>query len=212
MMNLDRDNWPRRWITADWHLGDTRMDLLMRPFGSALEQTSYLLQKHNAMVSPDDLVIVVGDVACDPDELRNVSRFHGTKVLIRGNKDRDYSDEVLGEYFQQITAEGDGLELTVKVGNSDLPCWATHYPTCGRSESLNLVGHIHALWKVQRNALNVGVDCNHFAPHDLDQSVRFIFNAISNHYDDDVWSSNHVSNAIYNGFRGKAGSYRTSRP
>jgi len=33
-----------------------------------------------------------------------------------------------------------------------------HYPTNGKSDIFNVVGHIHGTWKVQRNMVNVGVD------------------------------------------------------
>lgn len=212
-MNLE--NWPNRWITADWHLGEYRMDLMMRPFSDAEEHVNHLIKEHNKLVAPDDLVIVVGDVVNKdtPHYLRYVDNFNGKKILIRGNHERNLSNEELSKYFDLIILEGDGLELSV----GELDCWATHYPSQARIDKFNLVGHVHYAWKVQLNSLNVGVDCNHFAPHNLDKSIPFVYGAICQYFDKDVWAAYHPANKIwaspgilnqqFRGSRGKENSY-----
>jgi hypothetical protein len=47
--------------------------------------------------------------------------------------------------------------------NKDLILHLNHYPINGVKDHLNIVGHIHSLWKVQRNMINVfagELDCN----------------------------------------------------
>ena len=189
------------YLTADWHLGDQRLDLLQRPFTSPSEMARALVQEHNQLVSPSDELIVVGDVCVIPDALELVALFQGQKTLIRGNKDRLFSDEELAPYFDRIIAEGEGLELEI----AGLPLFATHYPTRASSDRFNLVGHIHTSWKVQKNMLNVGVDVHHFKPLPLAR-VPFYLAAIEGYYDDDVWVSDHPANRAHQG-RGRAGSY-----
>lgn len=175
----------KRFITSDWHLGETRFKLFQRRFESPEKMIDYLIECHNSLVGKDDLVYIVGDVVDDQhkQKLCTVQCFNGHKILIRGNHDRVFTDEELLPYFEQIVAEGDGLELDLP----DLPCWITHYPTCGKKDRFNLVGHVHGTWRVQLNMLNVGVDAHSYHPLNLDEDVPFLYNAICKYYDEDIW-------------------------
>ena len=128
--------------------------------------------------------------------------FNGNKILIRGNHDRVFTDEQLKPYFQEIIPEGDGIEMVIE----GVPCYMNHYPTRGKIDKFNLVGHIHTAWKYQLNSFNVGIDVNHFLPVNL-KSIPFHLTAISNYYDQDVWTAYLDINASYKTTRGKAGTY-----
>lgn len=192
------------FLTADWHLGDERLDKLQRPFGSVDDMHRALVREHNLLVAPDDELIVVGDVvaADDPELLELVPLFHGRKTLLRGNQDRRFSDDELAPYFELVLEEGEGLELDV----AGIPLYATHYPTQGHAERFNLVGHVHKSWQVQLNSLNVGVDVHNYRPLPLER-VPFFVTGVSDYYDEDVWVAYHDLNARYRGQRGKPGSY-----
>jgi calcineurin-like phosphoesterase family protein len=193
------------FLTADWHLGEDRLEILQRPFDSALHMIDSLVERHNSIVMPDDEVIVVGDVLYQNAPkycLDHVGKFNGRKTLIRGNHDRHLSDEELQPYFERIIPDGGGIELEV----DGIPCYATHYPTQGKVDRFNLVGHIHMTWKHQLNMLNVGVDVHHFYPLPLDK-VPFHFTAINEYYDEDVWVAYREVNKDYRGIRGKPGRY-----
>lgn len=193
----------KTWLTADWHLGDPRKDVLTpRYFDHPKTELEHLMAKHNALVAEGDRVIVIGDAVYDPSYLPYLDFFNGVKTLIRGNHDRPFTDEVLSQYFDQIVKEGEGLEFDF----GGIPCYLVHYPSSARPDRFNLVGHVHGAWKFQLNALNVGVDANHFAPIDADQ-VPVVFAAINKYCDDDVWNAYHESNAQYVGVRGKKGRY-----
>lgn len=196
------------WITADWHLGEDRFEIMQRPgFRDAQDMVGELVFNHNELVEPEDLVYVVGD-ACNqktPEFLEQVDRFNGVKILIRGNHDRVFTDEQLLKYFKKVIPEGEGMEL--KVGPDQLLCWATHYPTQAKGDRFNLVGHIHAAWKFQLNAVNIGVDCNHYRPHNLDEAIPFFYKAICEFYDQDVWAAYHPSQDQFHTKRGKPGRY-----
>ena len=180
-----------RWVTSDWHLGEERMTIMGRPYENGEQCIAHMLGWHNSMVAPDDEVIVLGDV-CYQNALHMlpvVAQFNGKKTLVRGNHDRGLSDADLAPYFDKIVPDGDGIELEACA----IQCYATHYPTCGRSNVFNLVGHIHSAWKVQLNMLNVGVDVHHFRPVNLDD-VGFWKKAIEEFYDEDVWVAYNDSN------------------
>jgi len=192
------------FITADFHIGDSRMEILGRPFDSADVMIETLIKNHNSVVKPDDEVIIVGDVCCNKtlDKIHLVERFNGKKTLIRGNHDIGLSDDILSKYFDRIITDGGGLKI--KVG--DIPCYATHYPTTGMKDRFCLVGHVHAAWKYQLNMYNIGIDCNHFYPVNLN-TIPFHLNAITNFYDEDVWAAYNEINTAYRDKRGKKGVY-----
>jgi calcineurin-like phosphoesterase family protein len=192
------------WITADWHLGETRMELMGRPFVSDIDMITYLKSVHNSRVKPDDTVIVNGDVCYQktPEALSLVKEFNGKKILVRGNHDRVFTDEQLKPYFDEIVADGDGFDMTIEGIN----CYITHYPTEGTPNAFNLCGHIHSAWKYQLNQFNVGVDVNHFRPVNLTK-IPFHFKVICEFYDNDVWVAYNKINSDYLGLRGKTGTY-----
>lgn len=175
------------FVVADYHLGETRLELLNRPFENEQELWEAIRRNHNEVVAPEDKVVIVGDVvaanANNPQLwLEKIKELNGEKMLIRGNHDRMWNDEQLKPYFTTIIPEGSGIEIDVR----GIPCYITHYPTCGVTDRFNIVGHIHSAWKVQLNMWNCGVDVNHFRPSNIEK-VEFVFNTILNVYDDDVW-------------------------
>jgi calcineurin-like phosphoesterase family protein len=190
------------FFTADWHLGETRFEIMGRPFSDAQEHVNCLIGNHNSVVAPDDQVIVVGDACYDPKWLAQVARFNGRKTLVRGNYDRQIGDEEFSKYFEKIVQEGDGIEMEY----AGIPLWATHYPTRGRKDCFNLVGHIHAAWKVQLNSLNVGVDVHFLRPMPIER-VKFFHDAVCKFYDEDCWVAYSECNSEYRKLRGKPGSY-----
>lgn len=212
---------PNLWITADWHLGEDRFQIMQRPFSTPEEMFAVLLANHNEVVSSEDTVIVNGDVCNQraPEWLPRVAEFNGRKTLIRGNHDRVFADEQLAPYFERIVPEGEGLVLTsadtgfvlADESGPDINLWVTHYPSRARYDHFNLVGHIHGAWKLQLNSLNVGVDVHHFRPMTL-RDVPFYFQAVGQFYDEDVWAAYHAANSAYRLIRGKEGSYLDGLP
>lgn len=194
----------KTWLTADWHLGEDRMELMGRPFASVDDHINTILNNHNAVVAPEDTVIMLGDVCYQkaPQYLPLVAKFNGRKLLIRGNHDRVFRDDELRPYFDQVIGDGGGYYQTL----GGVTCYLTHYPTEGVKDAFNIVGHIHAAWKYQLNMLNVGVDVHHFRPVDSEK-VRFHLDAVTKYYDNDVWVAYDERNASYRGKRGKAGTY-----
>lgn len=219
------------YFTADPHLGEPRMGIMQRPFPDALTNYTRMRENYNSMVRPHDLVIWNGDVvsnqATDREMwLDRVKTFNGRKWVVLGNHDVTWKSPILTESgcFECVIPHGDGIELDLTVEDFKCPktvpwcqkplpkqleeifLYITHYPTLSRVDRFNLVGHIHAAWKYQKNMLNVGVDVNHFYPMHVHE-IPFYLNAITSYYDDDIWVANHKANALYNYSRGKAGSY-----
>ena len=204
------------FFTADFHLGEDRFEIMRRPFKTAKSHAETIVKNYNELVKPDDLVYVVGDVLyqkADPEVyLPYVGQMNGDKVLIRGNHDKPFSDELFKPYFEEIIPEGDGIEMEIPLDlggfmyKEDLKCWVTHYPTQSKYDCFNLVGHIHGLWKVQLNMLNVGVDVHHFYPMPIEH-VGFYLKAICLYFDEDAWVAYDPINADYREDRGKKSRY-----
>jgi calcineurin-like phosphoesterase family protein len=194
-----------RFIVSDWHLGETRMEIMGRPFTDGNACIWEMVAAHNSVVAPDDLVYVLGDVCYNktPNALSLVSKFNGKKILVRGNHDRDIPDSEFLKYFFHVVP--DGGSVVIDCGNG-LLCNAVHYPSEGKKDMFNLVGHIHSAWKYQLNMFNVGVDVNHYYPTNLDK-IPFHIKAISEYYDEDVWVAYQEVNSVWRGKRGKAGTY-----
>lgn len=196
-----------KWLTADWHFGESRMDLMCRPFQSTDEHDDTIIANYNRLVQPDDVVLCLGDVTNKdaPERLSSVAKLRGRKLLIRGNHDVPHSDADLARYFELVVADGEGLELSYQ----DVALFATHYPTQGRLDRFNLVGHVHGAWRVQLNMLNVGVDNFGFAPCPIER-VPFFIDAVANQYDRDTWAAYEDVNANFRGRRGSPTRYLDS--
>lgn len=189
-----------KWLVSDWHFGERRLDVMCRPFDSTESHDEALIRNHNRRVAPDDIVLCVGDVTSmdAPEHLHLVRRLNGRKILIRGNHDEPHSDADLLKYFVQVMANGEGVKFEYK----NIALYATHYPTQGLPERFNIVGHVHGAWRCQLNMLNVSVDNFGYSPCHIDQ-VPFFIDAITNHYDRDVWVAYESVNATFRGLRGR---------
>lgn len=195
------------WVTADYHFGEDRFQIMQRPFKTTEEMLKVLVEKHNEKVAKDDTVYVLGDICYQkyPEQLENIELFNGKKILIRGNHDRVFTEEQLSKYFVQVVHDGGGIELEIE----GIPLYLTHYPSCGVLNRFNLVGHIHGAWRYQLNMMNVGVDANHFSPINL-QTIPFHFEVICKIFDDDVWVAYNNLNQNYCEERGRRGNYAKS--
>lgn len=192
------------WFTSDWHIGDHRLNILRRPFINEDEMFSKIKDEHNKLVGNDDTVYVLGDACFRKAKhfLPLINEFNGKKILIRGNHDRDTSDEEFLLYFNQVVPDGDGLEIEC----NNINFYLTHYPTTTKQDIFNLVGHVHDSWRFLPNMINVGVDVNHFRPVSADEII-FFYNAIMTHFDQDIWAAYLPQNADHVEQRGKKTSY-----
>jgi len=171
------------WFSSDHHWDDDRFDIMQRFFKTIDEQIDYMKKRWNEIVKPNDLVYYLGDVfkyEFNPDL---VNSLNGQKILIKGNHDKSKDEEYLNCFLEVKNS----ILLKIKTKNKDLYLYLNHYPEKGKKEYFNLVGHIHGLWRVQRNMLNVSVDAWHYCPIDINM-VLFMKNAIDNHYDINVFA------------------------
>jgi len=177
-----------KYFTSDWHLNEKRISLkgniggfnpFFRPFKSVEEQNQTIIDNVNNIVQPGDELYVLGDVVIDKAGIQLLDQIKcRDRILIVGNYDEDKLEQLQG-YFKEIKGSMD-----LKI--NDLECHLNHYPVNHVSDKFNIVGHVHGLWKVKPNMVNVGVDAWHFRPVS-EEEIQFIYDAIKNRYDENVF-------------------------
>lgn len=195
MKKTDITGFKNVWFTSDTHFGDERLNLFGRTnvFNNAREADQAIVNNWNKTVGKDDLIIHLGDVALSDAGLNLVKQLNGTKWLIKGNYDEPETSacsvDGLSLYFEKIESE-----MYVEIENEIV--YLNHYPSKCKVDHFNLTGHIHGLWKVQRNMINVGCDAWHFLPIHLDM-IKFNMTAIRKYYDINVFAGELKSNLEY---------------
>ena len=176
------------YFTADWHFSDTRLFLFPRPFKNTDDMAEHLIQNFNQIVNDDDVTFFLGDAALTEEGLKHVSKMNGRKLLIRGNYDT-FDEALYLKYFESVQDTAQFTLINQDDGApKELDVNLVHYPSKGVVDRFNLVGHIHGAWRVQKNMLNVGVDVWNYRPVSV-KDVLFMYNAVNQFYDDDVWTA-----------------------
>jgi calcineurin-like phosphoesterase family protein len=168
------------YFTSDHHFGDQRFNLFHRNFIDTKEQENTLIEYWNSTVGKDDTVYHLGDFAYNDESIEIISKLNGKIHLIKGNYDDPRPQNKLKELFESVQDD-----LIIKLNGESI--YLVHYPEKGRKDMFNIVGHIHGLWKVQRNMINVGCDAWHYKPVSEEQ-IKFTIEAIRKHYDINVFA------------------------
>jgi calcineurin-like phosphoesterase family protein len=200
----------KTFFISDTHFQDDRLNLYGRDllFKNAEDVDDFIIKKWNEVVSKDDLVIHCGDVSLNKKGLDILKKLNGELWLVRGNYDKSINDggtakyeinnNILSKYFTKIFDE-------IEIDLDGEKIYINHFPTNCKPNMMNITGHIHGTWKVQRNMINVGVDAWHFVPVS-DDLIKFQINGIRNHYDQNVFAGELISN-----IKNKNGSIRILR-
>jgi len=171
-----------KYFTSDWHLNESRIGAFnpfFRPFKSVEEQNSTIIDNINRIVGLEDELYVLGDIAMDDSGIELLAELEcKNKFLIIGNHDEDKLDK-LSQYFSTMKTE-------MRVNVQGIDCYLNHYPVNNVEDAFNIVGHIHGLWKVKPNMVNVGVDAWHFLPVS-EKEIKFVYSQIQKSYDDNVF-------------------------
>lgn len=127
------------FVTSDHHFGHARIsELAGRPFGSVDEMNDAMIERWNALVGPDDVVLHLGDLALGPidDSVGLTVRLNGRRLLVPGNHDRVSSatqSKRAIERFRPLYEQAGWTvlpELLVGTRNG-LQLLASHYPYSG---------------------------------------------------------------------------------
>ena len=122
--------------------------------------TEILMKRWNETVTPNDLVIHLGDFLIGNKQRASeiLKNLHGQKVLVRGNHDESHSNTWW--ISQGFAFSCDAMEFR--------GCWLTHRPSCmlppGSGCRVNIHGHLHNVWH--------GFAPSEFKPYLMSDSAR----------------------------------------
>jgi len=169
------------YFTGDQHFGHANIiKHCNRPFDTVSEMDEYLLAEWNNRVTTNDTVYILGDrffrnAVSASDYL---CKLHGKKHLIKGNHDKDWMKKTnLEKHFQSVSN-------MIEFSDGSHKITLCHYPLMTwngiAKGSYHIHGHIHnnvdaayfQLLKSMPNALNAGVDINHFRPVTFAELVK----------------------------------------
>ena len=186
------------FVVSDLHFQHMNILLLEKErssFSSLTEHDNTLINNWNSVVSPEDVVFVLGDFIMGAAEnVPNIlDKLNGTIYLILGNHDTKRKIEyyenagnvhVLGDHnifyykgtlfcMNHFPLEGDenGRHLETDGWEIATDIFKEHY-----DEAVYLYGHIHsnAPSEMVSRTYHVGVDTNNFYPVLLDDIVNMI--------------------------------------
>lgn len=133
----------KQWVCSDHHFGHKNIltfvdnsGYRIRPFSSIEEMHDVFIKAHNSVVSDNDTVYFLGDVAINKAGLTSLHSMKGRKILIRGNHDifklQDYVP-----FFEDVRAY---KVLPHEAVLSHIPL----HPECIERFRINIHGHLHA--------------------------------------------------------------------
>lgn len=159
------------WFTADNHWGHANIiKYCKRPFASVYEMDEALVANWNTRVQPGDRVYHLGDVSFyrKPEETRALlSRLQGDIYLIRGNHD----DKLPLERFVSVH---DLYEIRHQSQRITLCHYAMRVWNRSHHGAFQLFGHSHGTLAGVGKSMDVGVDCNNYAPISFDEVAELM--------------------------------------
>ena len=159
-----------KWFISDMHFGHRNIVKFesndgrpVRPWNDVDEMDEALVDNWNAVVRPNDIVFVLGDVVINKKMLPIVDRLFGRKRLIMGNHDMAHTSEFM-KYFEKIYG---ALEL--KMGEGDYIL--SHIPLALQQKErffANIHGHMHSYQMEDPWYVSVCVEQTNYAPMHMD--------------------------------------------
>lgn len=186
------------FLTSDTHFGEQRaLELSRRPFINVPEMDMSIISNFNTTLShsKNNVILHLGDFG----DFKRAKEINAEKIfLVLGNYERmELHEQFMGDYNAYINYIN-SFGITVLTG-SILNCLVMepdgtsslikcqHEPElCDKVFVRNAFGHIHGRQKVKRYGIDVGIDAHHFRLVSK-ETLEFYFNAIQNHYDNNVF-------------------------
>ncbi|MGD8799649.1 MAG: hypothetical protein PVJ44_14050 [Desulfobacterales bacterium] len=144
------------FFTADEHFGHANMiKYCNRPFTSVDEMDAGIIQRHNEIVGPKDVVIHAGDFTLSkkPFAENYIRQLNGTHIFLKGS--HDYWMKKSATAIWEREMEG----FYVVVCHFAMRVWPrSHY------NSWQLYGHSHGKLTPIGKQWDIGVDNNDFYP------------------------------------------------
>lgn len=144
------------FFTADEHYGHRNIiEYCNRPFESVEDMDKWLIENHNSIVKPDDVVVHAGDFTLKgmAEAMLYRDRLNGNHIFLRGSHDRWTND--FTPHIWEKAIEGH----YIVVCHYAMRVWPrSHY------NSIQLYGHSHGRLQPIGKQWDIGVDNNNFYP------------------------------------------------
>jgi calcineurin-like phosphoesterase family protein len=144
------------FFTADEHYGHANIiKYCNRPFASVAEMDAEIIQRHNEMIGPKDVVIHAGDFTLSkkPFAENYIRQLNGTHIFLKGS--HDYWLKKSATVIWEKEIEG----FYVVACHFAMRVWPrSHY------NSWQLYGHSHGNLPPIGKQWDIGVDNNDFYP------------------------------------------------
>lgn len=167
------------FFTSDMHFGhEGIIHFANRPYKTVEQMDETMIANWNEMVSSDSLVFVLGDIGFTGNDriVEIFNQLKGIKILIKGNHDSNYKEDILNSIFEEIHDI-----LYVRVTDDLISKFhyivLCHYPMLDWQSSFRgswqLFGHLHTRMLAEFDTFktrlfssqyDVGVDNNNFRP------------------------------------------------
>ena len=178
------------YLISDWHFCHQR-DFIYKPrgFNSPEEMNAAIIERHNAIVKPEDDVYCLGDCIMNNNEegIKCINQLKGKIHIIRGNHCTDARIE-LYKKCKNIVEVCDAKWLKV---NGQM-YFLSHYPCLTDNQDadkplsrkvVNICGHLHTLdkWIDWNKGLIYHVDCDaqHCTPIEINKIKEEIKNKLA---------------------------------
>ena len=156
------------WFTSDTHFDHAEIiQYCNRPFKDVEHMNEALIRNWNSRIKPYDFVIFLGDFVFKKSRRVDyfLDRLNGNITFLKGNHDHHNSLNTRIE------------SLVVKIAGQEVFC--THNPaTFNRAFKINLVGHVHDAWLIQKRdaslLVNMSVDVWKYLPVNINEILRAI--------------------------------------
>ena len=171
------------YFTSDWHIGHNKPFIYeARGFSSIEEHDKEILKRCNEIVTHNDTLWILGDIAMGGDEKEWNSIFHSLLCwdihYIRGNHDTNNKMDI---YNNEYGFEYHGYAEIFKYSKRRT-FYLSHYPTIvgnfedGRPSMWNLSGHTHSKDKfsIYPNVYNVALDAHNCYPVSIETIYKDI--------------------------------------
>lgn len=173
------------WLTSDWHFNHDREFIWKaRGFDSVVDMNKAIIERHNALVAPEDDVYVLGDLCLGGAGMTEanqalISQMNGRIHVVLGNHDTPARAEMYTLFCDNVVE----VVYATMIHYRGYHFYLSHYPTLTANlekESLkqctiNLYGHTHQRGNFYEDMpfmYHVGCDSHSCAPVLLDDAIE----------------------------------------
>lgn len=168
------------WVNSDSHFHHFNIcKYCSRPFHSIDEMNSFLINKWNSIVKPEDHVYYLGDFGlAGPEKLMPIrEQLNGVwKLFLAGNHDRNTMVQI-PELAETIIKYSPTKRYEIEL--EGIPFVMSHCPLPKdiKDERVFLYGHTHSRTPKENpnlNGINIGVDAWDYGPVSIDEIKKLL--------------------------------------